>query len=231
MSVKEVEVAPIGVVKFYKRRNARSLKIRIDHNNQVRVTLPTWAPYQAGIEFVKSRQDWINKHRTAERVFKTGGRVGKAHRVEFVASVGLLSVRSVVKHQTIQIKLPTGVASSSHAAQIAARRGAVVALRRESAALLPIRLKQLAKQHEFSYSSVQIKHLRSRWGSCNQHREISLNLYLMELPWPLIDYVLLHELTHTQHLSHGSDFWTKLTSCLPNAKQLRTQLRAYHPES
>jgi predicted metal-dependent hydrolase len=51
----------------------------------------------------------------------------------------------------------------------------------------------------------------------------------MLLPWPLIDYVLLHELAHTHVLRHEPDFWTALERLCPSAKADRKALRAYRP--
>jgi predicted metal-dependent hydrolase len=76
---------------------------------------------------------------------------------------------------------------------------------------------------------VQIRKLTARWGSCSSAKVITLSYYLMQLPWPLIDYVLLHELSHTEHMNHGSDFWGKFESVLPGAKVLRKEIRTYKP--
>jgi len=76
---------------------------------------------------------------------------------------------------------------------------------------------------------VRIKRLSSRWGSCDSHQNIVLNLYLMQLPWECIDYVLLHELTHTQILRHGAPFWDAMGKLLPNLAAIRKQMRGYHP--
>jgi hypothetical protein len=51
----------------------------------------------------------------------------------------------------------------------------------------------------------------------------------MQLPWQLIDYVLLHELTHTTILRHGPDFWRALEAVLPNARVLKKAMREYQP--
>jgi predicted metal-dependent hydrolase len=54
-------------------------------------------------------------------------------------------------------------------------------------------------------------------------------LYLMQLPWHLIDYVLLHELTHTKVMQHGTPFWQELERHVPHAKRLRGEIREFHP--
>jgi predicted metal-dependent hydrolase len=71
--------------------------------------------------------------------------------------------------------------------------------------------------------------MKSRWGSCDQHRNIVLNLFLIQLPWEQIDYVLLHELTHTEVLRHGPDFWRAMERVLSDVKQLRKAVRSAQP--
>jgi predicted metal-dependent hydrolase len=51
----------------------------------------------------------------------------------------------------------------------------------------------------------------------------------MQLPWELIDYVLLHELVHTNVLRHGPDFWDALSEVLPEVKARKKALRNHRP--
>lgn len=92
------------------------------------------------------------------------------------------------------------------------------------------RLTQLANQFEFHYSRVTIRQQKTIWGSCSAKNNISLNIHLARLPDPLIDYVMLHELTHTRHKNHGAAFWAKLKLILPELDPLRRQLKQYHPQ-
>ena len=102
-------------------------------------------------------------------------------------------------------------------------------MKREAEQTLPPRLDFLAKTDGFEYGQVRIRQLKSRWGSCSEKGNITLSLFLVQLPEDLIDYVILHELTHTKFMHHGPDFWQELTRHLPDAKQLRKQIRAVHP--
>ena len=90
-------------------------------------------------------------------------------------------------------------------------------------------MRQLAQVHGFEYRSVQIKQLTGRWGSCDSQRNIILNLFLMQLPWELIDYVILHELTHTTIMKHGPPFWEAMARVLPQVQQRRRAMRRYRP--
>jgi predicted metal-dependent hydrolase len=101
------------------------------------------------------------------------------------------------------------------------------ALKLQASHLLPQRLEVLAQRHGFTYTSVTIKNLKSRWGSCDQNRNITLNLFLMQLPWHLIDYVLLHELVHTRVMRHGPPFWSAMAAVEPRTQSLRREIKAY----
>ncbi len=102
-------------------------------------------------------------------------------------------------------------------------------MRAQAEQLLPQRLEALASEHGFEYKDVAIKQLKSRWGSCDQQKHIVFNLFLMQLPWELIDYVILHELTHTRHLHHGPKFWGDMESILPRLKVYRRAMRSHQP--
>ena len=72
-----------------------------------------------------------------------------------------------------------------------------------------------------------IRTMKTKWGSCDQNHDITLNYYLMQLPWNLIDYVLIHELVHTEHLNHSEEFWNRFEEALPGAKKIRKELKTY----
>lgn len=193
----------------------------------LRVSLPYWVPYQAGIDFARDRKEWIVKHQPAQKThLNDGDRIGKAHRLEFIKGTGSkASVRvSITK---IIVTHPSSLAITSPIVQKTAERGALKALKKESDQLLPQRVASLATKHGFIYTSVTCKRLSSRWGSCSQEKEITLNTYLMQLPWELIDYVILHELVHTEHLNHSDAFWARFAQVLPDAKARRKLLKAH----
>lgn len=56
-------------------------------------------------------------------------------------------------------------------------------------------------------SSLTIKHYKTRWGSCDNKKRIKLNWLLIMAPIEMIDYVIIHELCHLQHLNHSNQFW------------------------
>lgn len=228
MAHKEFEIEGLGTVTVYKRRGSRSLRLSIQPNGSLRVTIPTWTPYAAGVSFVKSRQAWIAKHATPQvEPLRTGHLIGKQHRLIFMRSLESTRVSTRLRHNEIIINHPVDVATNDASVQAAAQRASIRALRTEAATLLPPRIAELATKYGFEYGTVSVKPLKTRWGSCDQDKNIILNIYLVQLPWHLIDYVLLHELTHTRIMRHGPPFWEAMGQILPNLTAIRKEMRSH----
>lgn len=232
MASKQVVIDGVGEVTLYKRRSTASIRLSITPKGQVKVTMPYWVPYEAGVRFAKTKAGWIQDHldKSGRPATLANGRlIGKMHRLVLEASPVADKVSSRVDHAVVRITYPAGMAADAPEVQAAAERAGVRALRQQAELLLPNRLKGLAMMHGFEYSGVQIKQLTGRWGSCDSHKNIVLNLYLMELPWPLIDYVLFHELAHTEVLRHGPDFWAAMKRVLPDTQVRRKAIKMYRP--
>ena len=108
------------------------------------------------------------------------------------------------------------------------RKVILEALRRNAKIILPARLYMLAGKHGLTYHTAKINSSRGRWGSCSTQRDINLSCYLILLPSHLMDYVLLHELAHTQEMNHSPRFWALLNKLTDGkAEALRQELKQY----
>lgn len=91
---------------------------------------------------------------------------------------------------------------------------------------LPRRLEHFSAVMGLSYKELHIKKLKSRWGSCDSLRRITLNRELVKIEKELIDYVLVHELSHLVHMNHSKAFHDLVARYLPQAPLLRKRLKA-----
>ena len=87
------------------------------------------------------------------------------------------------------------------------------------------RLEYFANMMNLSYKELRIKKLKSRWGSCDSLRRITLNQELLKIKKELIDYVVVHELAHLVHMNHSKNFHALVRSYLPTADLLRKELK------
>jgi len=99
--------------------------------------------------------------------------------------------------------------------------------KRQARLILTDRTQQWATRMQASYRKVSIGSARKRWGSCNSLGDIRYSWYLLMLPPHLIDYVVVHELTHIKELNHSPQFWSETCKVLSNARDLRLELHRY----
>jgi len=219
----------VGEVVLAKRKGTRHIRLSVSAAGKVRVGLPSWLPYAAGVEFARSRQEWIIRHLSDHKphLLVNGGRIGKSYRLKYTHNPQAARTITRVAGQTISISSAQQL--DDEKVQHAARRASERAIKKEAEKLLPDRLLRLSAEYSLDYSSVRVKRLASRWGSCSSNKVITLNFFLMQLPWSLIDYVLLHELMHTRHLNHSRSFWEDFERVYPGAKTTRGLLKKYRP--
>ena len=209
-----------------KRSSSRRIRLSIAGDGTVKVSIPKWLPYSTALAFVSSKRDWINKKLPEPNILMNGRRIGKNHRLVFKKS-DKNTITTRINNFDAVVFFPQNLSPNDPKVQLAAKRVIKKALSSQANHLLPIRLDQLAAKYGYNYSGLRIKSLKTRWGSCDSQKVITLNLYLMELPWELIDYVLLHELNHTVVMAHGPKFWEAIEEKLPNYKELRKQIKIY----
>jgi predicted metal-dependent hydrolase len=89
-------------------------------------------------------------------------------------------------------------------------------------------LNELSIQTGLSFTKVQIRSQKSRWGSCSHKGTISLNSKLLFLPAVLVRYIMIHELCHTVHHNHSQRYWAFVEKLEPDYKTLDTAMNLAH---
>lgn len=81
------------------------------------------------------------------------------------------------------------------------------------------------ESYGFKVSKLNIRTMKSRWGSCSGKGVITLSTELIKLNPRFLDYVILHELCHLKHHNHGPGFYELLSVICPGWKEVRKELR------
>lgn len=71
---------------------------------------------------------------------------------------------------------------------------------------------------------INIKNMRTRWGSASKDNVINLNEHLLKAPKGAIDYVILHEICHLKIRNHSHRFWELVQKFMPNYEENRKWL-------
>ena len=227
MAVKTIHIDGVGEIPFYKRRGASSVKIRIS-GSEVKVSLPSWMPYKAAVLYVTQKADWINSHRKNKTTITNGSSVG--YRTFFVREASGSRFSSTITKDTIIARVPASSNLQGQEVQIRLLKLAQKALQLDGEEYIIPRVRDLADKHNFEVGIIEIKNLKSRWGHCSNKKDLAFSLFLAQLPQNCIDYVIYHELAHTVHMNHSSNFWALVESLCPNYRLVRKQMKQYSPQ-
>jgi len=61
-----------------------------------------------------------------------------------------------------------------------------------------------------SVNRISIKDQKTRWGSCSSKGNVNFNYKLYYMPQALMDYVIVHELSHRKYMNHSDLFWNEV---------------------
>jgi predicted metal-dependent hydrolase len=74
---------------------------------------------------------------------------------------------------------------------------------------------------------IQVKELRSRWGSCSADGVLSFSWRIILAPPFVLDYLAAHETAHLREMNHSRRFWAHVRRCLPDFEQGRDWLHEH----
>ncbi|MDO5028862.1 MAG: SprT family zinc-dependent metalloprotease [Bacillota bacterium] len=88
-------------------------------------------------------------------------------------------------------------------------------------------LKDYSKKMKLSYKSYRINEVKTTWGTCSSDGRLSFNLRLAMAPVDVIEYVVIHELSHRKHMNHDRSFWNHVGSYMKDYKDKENYLKAF----
>jgi len=220
-----------GKITIRRSAVASQVRVRVAPDGTLRASLPMYAPVLLVKHLLKTSRDELRAILAQSKpgyIYENGMQIGKSHTLIIqVADNNILSV----SHHGLQIIVKVSSLLQVKDSEVSRKiRDAVIsALRTEAKSYLPRRLSFLADKYGFVYYKVRFSHASGRWGSCSSNGTISLNIALMKLPFELIDYIIIHELSHTKHMNHGSSFWLLVSQGDPKYKLHRHALKTQNP--
>ena len=92
--------------------------------------------------------------------------------------------------------------------------------------ILPL-VEKWAHIMQVEFSAVHFRKTKRQWGSCSSSNRLSFNTMMMKLPVSVIEYIVVHELTHITHKHHQKAFWDTVHHYLPTYKTEIAELKKY----
>ncbi len=211
---------------------AKRIKLSVSRLGEVIVTSPRFVPKLLIDRFVSQNQTWIEKAKTkltdkTQRISNSeallfGTRYSIHTAFDKSARIGLQLVDKEMYFNPVH---DTSISTNKAAIQKSLATHLDRYYKNTITEYIGHRLPLLAKQMGVTYSKIQIREQKTRWGSCSSTGALSFNWRLVHHPPAVIEYVLIHELAHRREMNHSKAFWDIVRTHCPEYPKHRGWLK------
>ena len=203
------------------RSKRRTLSITVDGCGRVVVRAPRSCSDERIFSFLQSHQKWIEKR--VEQAKAKGAYLPQENLDGYVFSLLGAPVRiclydggrCALNEDTGELFLP----------KTNAEKRLIVWLKAYAKAILWDVLERRASQMGVKVKSLSITQAKTRWGSCSANGAVHFSFRLIYCPIDVLDYVVVHELSHLFFPNHQKEFWDKVADFCPDWKTKRQYLK------
>ena len=213
-------------------RNRKTLAIQIEPLDNILVISPEGLPEDVIKEKVKSKGRWIIKklldfkdigYIPFNREFVNGESfmyLGRNYSFQIIINKDLLRPKVELIEGKIRVYTPTKD-------QDILKKAVKKWFRKEAKKIISKRIEFYKPKFSIEPRQIKIKEQKRRWGSCTPKSDLLFNWRAVMAPSSVIDYIIVHELSHLVHKNHSSKFWKSVESIIPDYKDRKKWLKDY----
>lgn len=209
------------------RSNRRTIGISVSLKHGVRISAPKRISDKQIAEVVNEKADWIlNKLSYLESIksevpkinFTDGEKfsvLGKEYTLKINVSPPMSSSSVTLSDNLIIVNLTEDNACNL---SDSVRKHLIDWYKNYAKVIVAQRIEHFSKLMNVVPRNLVIKELKSIWGSCTPKNTININWKIIMAPLEIVDYLVVHELTHIKIKNHSKQFWQMAESIYPNVK-------------
>jgi predicted metal-dependent hydrolase len=194
----------------------RSLQVTVDRDGELILFAPPDCDEATLEGFVREKRFWIYRklaekellrHPVAAREYVSG---------EGFPYLGRNYRLLLVSDQRVPVKLEEGRFKMLRSAAADGRRYMVQWYEAHAQEWLAERVDRFAARLGVQASSVAVRDLGYRWGSCGKGDKLYFHWRAILLPPRIVEYVIVHELAHLREAHHTPEFWLTIERAMPD---------------
>ncbi|KAF0095135.1 MAG: hypothetical protein E1N59_1181 [Puniceicoccaceae bacterium 5H] len=196
---------------LHRRRGMRYLRVSVNEADQVTLKVPYRVSESIAIEYLRQQGEWLLG--VLERLPRRWSLSEYVGRKPWLAIMGERFELQIEEHRgrtSVQLDRAKEAITLWLDRRESREASLKEALTSAAKLVLPPRTRELARLHGLTVGRISVRDQRTRWGSCSESGNISLNWRLVLLDPRLHDHVILHELAHLKHLNHSKAYWNFL---------------------
>lgn len=197
------------------------MMLQVTSNAQLVVYAPTLVPKFLIDRFISEKKEWIEK-----KLSEVQKRKPKAVKTYTEGDTFLFFGKEIILQFTegIIIEIKENRLLFPKALSFRVQKELEMWFKNQAKDIISKRLQYHAKIMDVSYKTVMFSDTKSKWGTCFPDNSLQFNWRLVMAPLLVIDYVIIHELSHTTEKNHGRDFWNRVRLFTPAYRQHRDWL-------
>ncbi len=205
-----------------KSTRARRVRLAVKPYQGLEVVIPRRFPEAEIPAILRNNREWISRQLIKHEASFHQAAMPGSITLTFNKKSYRITCSEKLPTQWIETPLHLALSCDSEQQAIGLLRNWI---RSTAQRLFPQKIESIAKQFGFSYRKIIIRSQKTRWGSCSSSGTISLNDQLLFMPAEAVDYLMIHELCHTRHMNHSSQFWLLVRELCPDFQQHEQTLR------
>lgn len=202
------------------RSDRKSIALVIDNEANLVVRAPRGMTDDVIADFVKRKHRWINEKRKQVDVF------GEKHsKVELQTGENIMYMGN--SYAIVQDDVDAVAISGNeiHVPQEFSLEDMIAWLKGEAKRVIDERTSRYASIMGVVPGEIKLSEAKARWGSCSAKNNLNFAWRLVMCPLSVIDYVVVHELSHIVYQNHSLAFWARVKTMLPDYEDRQDWLR------
>jgi len=187
-------------VKITQSARFKNMRLHIDKNGEVCLSMPKWTLKRTGLQFVRDNLEWI---------YATREKKVPSKRFKDKDEITLLGQPVIITH------IPTErcgchldgnrliVSGDNHFIHRRVRDF----IKKTTYRYVQEKAIQMAAQIGEKPRGITLKDISSRWGSCSSAKHLNFCWKLALAPNYVLDYIIAHEVSHLKEMNHSDKFW------------------------
>lgn len=216
----------------------RSMSIHLSADKGIRVRAGMMVPMPLIEKFLLAKKDWIEKNLNKFEEHKKNSPklslkhaetipfLGENKKIRFTITL-LKNAFASIDDDYLNVHIPRNLWSQDcvdkeHPQYLKQLRELY---KREAMKYILSRVQFWSEKMNLKPKEIKFREQRTRWGSCSAKGVINMNWRLIIFKPEIIDYVIVHELAHLEHLNHSKHFWAVVEKQLPNRKKIEKEFK------
>ena len=203
---------PNNVSITIERSNRRTVALHIQPDATVLVKAPNRMPQRQIDSFIEEHKEWI-----AKRLAVVEERLKHRRNEDEYFFLGKTLKLTPGNYKEIAVKedkllFPVAL-------MFRKEKELTAWYRKQAKNIISEQVKSYALQMKAEYKEITFSDTKSQWGRCTHDNRLQFSWRLVMAPMLVINYVIIHELSHTFEKNHTQMFWMKVRNFNPSYRQ------------